>query len=138
MVALDAVVRILLRVVKRRRDELIDRSPQSWRSVGHDLHRCVVCVEHSREEPSCRSGVAPRGDVDVDDLAVLVDGAVDVPPPAGDLDVGLVHEPTITNAVTAGPCGIREQRREPLHPPVHGDVVELDPTLGQEFLDVAV
>jgi hypothetical protein len=34
--------------------------------------------------------------------------------------------------------GLRVAGREPLHPPVHGDVVDFDPTLGQEVLDIAV
>jgi hypothetical protein len=34
--------------------------------------------------------------------------------------------------------GVGEQRGEPLHPPVHGDVIDLDAALDQEFLNVAV
>lgn len=44
------------------------------------------------EEPPGRSGVPTRRDGYVDDLAMLVDGPVDVPSHAVDLDVGLVHE----------------------------------------------
>jgi hypothetical protein len=33
---------------------------------------------------------------------------------------------------------VREQRREPLHPPVDGDVIDLDTALDQQFLNVAV
>jgi hypothetical protein len=33
---------------------------------------------------------------------------------------------------------ISQERGEVLHPPVQGDVVDLDPALGQEFFDVAV
>jgi hypothetical protein len=40
---------------------------------------------------------------DVDDLAELVDRAVDVPPPTGDLHVGLVDLPAITNSMPTGP-----------------------------------
>jgi hypothetical protein len=38
--------------------------------------------------------------------------------------------------VSAGPGGVDEQRREALHPAEHGDVIDLDPTLGKEFLDI--
>jgi hypothetical protein len=31
-----------------------------------------------------------------------------------------------------------EQGREPLHPPVDGDVIDLDPAFGQQFLDIAI
>jgi hypothetical protein len=40
--------------------------------------------------------------------------------------------------MTSGPGGVGQQHSEPLHPPEHGDVVDLDTTLNQEFLDVAV
>jgi hypothetical protein len=33
---------------------------------------------------------------------------------------------------------IGRQRREPLHPPVNRDVIDLDAAFGQQFLDVAV
>jgi hypothetical protein len=32
--------------------------------------------------------------------------------------------------VAAPPGGVGEQRREALHPPVHGHVIDLDPALG--------
>jgi hypothetical protein len=37
------------------------------------------------------------GQVHVDDLSVLVNGSVDVPPRPGDLHVGLVDEPVATD-----------------------------------------
>jgi hypothetical protein len=40
--------------------------------------------------------------------------------------------------VAAWPCGLGQQRREPQHPPVDGDVVDLDTALGEELFDVAV
>jgi hypothetical protein len=39
-------------------------------------------------------------------------------------------------AMESGSIG--QQRHEPLHPPEHGDVVDLDPAFGQQFLHVAV
>jgi hypothetical protein len=39
--------------------------------------------------------------------------------------------------VTAEPGGVGQQWREPLHPPVHGDVVDLDAALHRQFLNVA-
>jgi hypothetical protein len=40
--------------------------------------------------------------------------------------------------VPARPSRLGEQRREPLHPSVDGDVVDLDTALGEQLLDVAV
>src|SRR5712691_7170178 len=97
-----------------------------------------MIAERRREKPPRRSGIAPGRDVDVDDLAVLVDGSVDVAPPAGDLHVGLIDVPTIADRMPAGSGRVGEERREALHPPVHRDVIDLDPTLGEEFLDIAI
>jgi hypothetical protein len=72
----------------------------------------------------------------VDDLPVLVDGAVDVAPHAGDLDIRLVDVPPITGGVAAEPSDVDEQRREALDPPVDGDVVDLDAAFDQQFLDI--
>jgi hypothetical protein len=61
------------------------------------------------------SRVTSGGDEHVDDLPELVDTAVQVPPPAGDLHIGLVHQPAVTDGVPARPGGLSEQWREPLH-----------------------
>jgi hypothetical protein len=90
------------------------------------------------KEPSRGADVASWGDVHVDDLAVLVDRSVHVPPPACDLYVCLVHEPAVADCVTAWPGRVGEEWREALHPPIHGHVVDLDPTFGEQFFDVAV
>jgi hypothetical protein len=82
--------------------------------------------------------ITPRGDEHVDDLAELIDRTVHIPPLPSDLHVGLVHEPAISYSVPAGAGGLRQQRREPLHPSVDRDVVDLDPAFSQQLLDVAV
>jgi hypothetical protein len=138
VVGFDPIVRVLLGVVERRRDELIDHRPEGPGPIGHDFGRIATRAKRRREEPSRRRDVAFCRDADVHDLAVLIDGSVHVPPPARDLHVGLIHVPTTTNGVPARPGGVNEQWREPLHPPVHGDVIDLDPPLGQELFHVAV
>jgi hypothetical protein len=82
--------------------------------------------------------ITPRGDEHVDDLAELIDRTVHIPPLPSDLHVGLVHEPAISYSVPAGAGGLCQQRREPLHPSVDGDVVDLDPAFSQQLLNVAV
>src|SRR5712691_8094736 len=94
--------------------------------------------KRNAEEPSRGADVASWGDIHVDDLAVLVDRSVYIAPPACDLHVRLVHEPAVANRVTARPGSRGEQRREALHPPEHGHVVDLDATFGEQFFDVAV
>jgi hypothetical protein len=63
---------------------------------------------------------------------------VDVTPYPGDLDVGLVDEPAITDPVSAEPGRVSEQRGEPLNPPIHRDMVDLDTPFGEQFLNVAI
>jgi hypothetical protein len=97
-----------------------------------DLHR-----HHARgfpgalEEPVRRFAVSPGRRVHVDDLPELVDRPIQVDPPSGDLDVGLVHMPAVADPVPAESGRIGQQWREPLHPPVHRDVIHLDAAFGE-------
>ncbi len=52
--------------------------------------------------------IASLRDEHVNHLAVLVNGAVDVAPLPGDFHVGLVDEPTRTNAASTRPRGFDE------------------------------
>jgi hypothetical protein len=70
--------------------------------------------------------IPPFGQQHVDDLTVLVDRPVHVTPHAIDLDVGLINEPAITWRMPTETGRIRQQWREPLHPPVDGDVIDRD------------
>jgi hypothetical protein len=114
VVGFDPIVRVLLGVVERGRHEVLDRRAQRRRAVDHDLHGRTVSTECGLEEPARCRNVTFRRDVHVNDLAVLIDGAVDVSPPAGDLDVCLVHEPTVADGVATGSGRVREQRCEAL------------------------
>jgi hypothetical protein len=82
--------------------------------------------------------VATRGHEHVDDLPELIDGAVDVTPPASHLHVGLINLPAAANSVSAGPSRLGQQRRESLDPAVDGDVIDLHTTFGEQLLNVAV
>jgi hypothetical protein len=72
-----------------------------------------------------------RRDEHVDDLPVLVDGPIHVPPDSIDPHVGFVDEPPPTRRVAGQPGRVGQQRRKPLYPPVHGDVVDLDAALDE-------
>jgi hypothetical protein len=138
MVGLDPIVRVLLGVVKRARDQLADHRTERPSAVAHHLRRLTVSAQRRRTEPSRRPGIASWRDVHVDDLAMLVDRPIEVPPPARDLHIRLVHKPTIADGVPTGPGPVGQQRREPLHPPIHGDVIDLDPSFDQESFDIAI
>jgi hypothetical protein len=71
-------------------------------------------------------------------MAELVDGPKQVSPGPSHLQVGLIDAPPIADHVLPSSRGLGELRREPLDPPVHGDVIDLDAALGEELFDVAV
>jgi hypothetical protein len=64
--------------------------------------------------------------------------AVDIAPDAVDLHACFVDEPPLTGGVPDEAGRIGKQRREPLHPPVDGEVVDVDPALGQQLFEIAV
>ena len=49
-----------------------------------------------------------------------------------------VREPAVTDAVPARPRSLDDERGEALHPPVDGDVIDLDAAFGQQLFDIAV
>jgi hypothetical protein len=136
MIAFDRVVGVLLRDVRRGRDEFVEYPQVRGGLVGGHLDRRRPAPQGPGEEPTGRWGVPLLGQQDVDDLAVLVDRPVQVPPPADDLDVGLVDEPAAPGRVPRRTGGLGEQRGEPLHPPVHRHVV--DAGFGQQLLHMPV
>lgn len=138
VVGFDSIVRVLLGVVKDAGHQSLDRSCQGGCTVGDDLDGGAMRDERRREEPTRGTEVPPFRDVDVDDLAALIDRPIHVTPPAGDLHAGLIHEPTVPDRMAARPSRVDKQRSEALHPPVQGDVIDLDPTLPQELLNVAI
>ena len=132
VVGLDEVVGVLLDVVPGRGEEFVEYGGVDRGRVGdHLAGRDLQHPERPSEELPGRVGVTPHGDQDVDDLPVLVDGPVDVAPDSVDLHVGLVAEPPVAWGVAAEPGGVSQQWGEALHPPVDGDVVDLDATFEQ-------
>jgi hypothetical protein len=97
----------------------------------------VVAMARSKPPPG-GAHIATRGDEHVDDLACLVDRAVDVAPSASDLHVGFVNLPAATNGMAAGPGGVGQQWRESLDSAVDGDVVDLHAAFGEQLLHIAV
>src|SRR5829696_4285775 len=89
------------------------------------------------EEPAGCLDIPLRRHEDVDHLTGLVDRALHIAPTAQHLDVGLVDPPAIADGMPAWAGGLDQQRREPPPPAVDGDVVDLDPALGDELLDIA-
>jgi hypothetical protein len=123
----------------RRRQQLVQHDRAGRRLIGDRLGGSALGrADGPLDEPAGRPDVAPRGDQHVDDLAELVDCPVDVHHWPATLHIGLVDLPAISNTMSARPSSLGQQRREPLHPAINGDVVDLDAPFGEQLLDVAV
>jgi hypothetical protein len=123
----------------RLRDEFVEHGGVDRSGVGDHLGGLDLQYgDCPLEEPPSRISVPASRDQHVDDLPILVDRPVHVAPHPVDLDVRLVHKPSVAWQVAGEPSGVGQQRREPLHPAEDGDVVNLNTAFDQQFLDVAV
>src|ERR1035437_7781981 len=138
VVSLDPVVGILGGVVQCGRQEGRDLADQAVGPVTGDLSRLTVRADPIGEV-CCRSPqITLPGHEHVDDLPVLVNGPIDVPPGPGDLHVSLIDKPVTTHDVAARPSRVDEQGREPLNPPEQGQVVNLDTALSEQLPQIPV
>jgi len=136
---LDPVVGVLVGAVPCRREQRVQHRRVHRGPVGCDLDWPNSCgADGLLEEPVGSVSVSSGGDEHVDQLAELIDRAVHVAPFSGDLHVGLVDLPAVTEGMPAGPGSLGQQRREAQHPPVDSDVVDLDPALGKQLLDSSI
>ena len=134
MVGLDPVVGVLLSAMPGRRQQLLQHDRVGRRLIRDHLDRSDLGrADGPLQEPPGGARVATRSDEHVDDPAELIDRAVQVAPLASNLQVGLVDLPAVADGMPAGPSGLGQQRREPLDPPINGDVVDLNAAFGEEL-----
>ena len=139
MVPLEPVVQVLGRPVLGLGQDGAQRRRVALGLVARDAGgRHTGRGDGALEEGPRGRRVAVIAQVDVDDLAVLVDGAEDVPPAPADLEQRLVHPPpgARSGAVRAG--GLDEAGREGLDPIVDRARVDRDAPLGQQLGDLDV
>ena len=128
-----------------------------------DLNRCILCsrrpecrgvraklvgdqefgcksllLEQLAHQPQRRPAVAAALNQQVEDLALVIDGPPEVHPLPGDPHHHLVQVPSVARprAPLAQPS--RDRRTEFQHPAPHRFVGDVEPALGQQFLDIAV
>jgi hypothetical protein len=97
--------------------------------VTTSLGVTLQMVKARWKKPAGAVGVAAGGDEHVDDLPVLVDGAVDVAPDTVDLDLRLIHEPPITGERRANLAASANSGVNRYTPAVDRDVIDLDTAL---------
>jgi hypothetical protein len=141
MILLDDVVEILdLADFNRRAVRLVvalDGGFIGLTAIKRDLLRDAMTADRLGQEPLGRSLVARLGQQEVDRLARLIHGTIEVIPLPVDFDVGLVHPPTEPHWPLAEmKCFL--QRRTVFHdPPVNSGVIHVDAALEHEFFDMA-
>ena len=94
--------------------------------------------QHLAEEALGRVEVALGGQQEVDRIAVLVDGPVEVAPLTADLDVGLINPDRTAVRLAELAQPLLDQRRVGEYPAVQGAVINLDPAFQEQLLDIAV
>src|SRR6185295_1627767 len=97
-----------------------------------------LVFQHLAEEALGRLQIALGRQEKVDGDAVLVDGPVQVSPLAADLDVGLVNANRPAMRLAKGPQPTLDQRRVSQDPAVQGRMVNRQPVLPEQLLNVAV
>ena len=85
--------------------------------------------QHLAKEALGGVGISARSQQEVDRIAVLVDGSVEVAPLATDPDVGLVDPDRSTMGLTELAQPLLDQRRIGEHPAVQRAVIDLDTAL---------
>jgi len=101
VVGLDWVVRVLLGDVVRGGQQLVEYAGVGRCSVGGHLAGLRGALKSLGEEPAGGRQVWLGRDQDVDDLPGLVHRPIQIDPPSGDLDIGLVDEPAVTGGVSS-------------------------------------
>ena len=110
--------------------------PES-RSVRAELvrreqfRREALFPEQFAHQPECRQLVAPALNQHVENLALVIDGAPQIHPFAGNPDHHLVEVPSIARAWAASPQLSGNLRAEFQNPAPHRFVGDIEPSLSQ-------
>jgi hypothetical protein len=102
MIGFDAGIAVLLGDVRCRWDQFVQHPQVRTGLVRGHLDRRRTATQSPEEEPAGGRGIPLLGQQDIDDLPVLVNRPVQVPPPASDLHVGLIDPPIASHVPGAG------------------------------------
>jgi hypothetical protein len=100
MICLDAVIGVLLVMVPGARHQLIEYARVDRCLVGHHFRRGHLRgVQRPGKKALGSGGVPPFREVDINDLAKLIDSPVHITPDPGDLHIRFVHPPAVADRV---------------------------------------
>ena len=101
------------------------------------IYRQVAVLREQGQAAALRACHA-GADQHVEDFALVIDGTPQVHPPAGDPHHHLVEVPSVARTRPALPQPSRDPRTELQHPSPHRFVGDVEPSFGQELLDIAI
>ena len=97
-----------------------------------------LSVDQAAQEATGSRPITVRAQHRVEQVAVSVDGSIEVAPTAADFDVGLVHVPrTPCSSTTFVTKTLTDQRGEPELPRPDGSVADLETSLHQQLGHIA-
>src|SRR5207248_1717668 len=102
------------------------------------FRREAVLPEQLAHQPECRVLVAAALHQRIENLALVIDGAPQVHPFAGDANHHLIEVPPVARSWAAPSKPAGEPGPELQNPPPHRFIGNLEASLGEEFLHVAV
>lgn len=131
------VVHVSARVMWHRRHHLAVRGTVAAQLVGHQSVWLAALPPHKHSQKTLRRTlVASRLDENVDNVAVLIDGAPEILLPAADPYEDLVQVPRISEPRLATFRSGSVSRPELQAPTANGFIRDLDATLGQQIFDI--
>ena len=133
-----AIVLVSVRAMGDGRHDRSVRSPVAAQLVGDQSHGLTLLALQQLAKKACGSpAVAMRLDEDIDDVAILIDGAPEIVPPSLDGDEDLVQVPDVAQPAlsTREPASVCRTEREAPQPDRF--VGHREAALGQEIFDIA-
>ena len=99
----DKIIAVLLREMASSGHQLIQHTRRGRCLVRRHRARVAAVIQSPSKEPTSGCQVPLLRHQYVDELAILVDGSVQVDPPPGNLRIRFIGKPPITGHMPAGP-----------------------------------
>jgi hypothetical protein len=114
------------------------RSVRAQLIGDQQFRREALLFEKFAYQPQRHALVAAALNKNIEDLAFVIHGAPQIHPATGDPNHHFVEMPSVARAWAALPQPARDHRAKFEHPTPHCFIGDVEPTLRQKFLDVAI
>jgi len=95
-----------------------------------------MAAQRLAHEPLSRQKVSLFTQQEFDCVAHAVDGAVEIHPPAANLDAGLVHVPPARDGALTWVEAFRQHWREAFDPAIDGGMIDYDASFSHHLLQI--